>query len=55
MRSSLLRSVGIGAALLWSLSGAQGAEIKWSKTFDAAMTEAKASNKLVMADFYTDW
>ena len=31
------------------------AEIAWAKSFEAAMATAKASKKLVMVDFYTDW
>jgi hypothetical protein len=43
-----------------SLLGAAGAAdaapgIPWAKSFQAAMDEAKKSNRLVMADFYTDW
>jgi thiol:disulfide interchange protein len=29
--------------------------IKWARSFDAALAEAKRTNKLVMADFYADW
>ena len=29
--------------------------IKWAPSFKAAMASAKASNKLVMVDFYTEW
>ena len=31
------------------------AEIAWVKSFESAMAMAKASKKLVMVDFYTDW
>jgi thioredoxin-like negative regulator of GroEL len=31
------------------------AEIKWASSFDAAIAEAKRSNKVVMVDMYTDW
>lgn len=27
----------------------------WAPNFDAAAASAKASHKLVMVDFYTDW
>lgn len=30
-------------------------QIQWAPNYDAAVTKAKASNKLIMADFYTDW
>jgi hypothetical protein len=37
-------------------SQAQSAKaIKWSPSFKSAMAAAKTSNKLVMADFYTEW
>ena len=29
--------------------------IQWAKSFDAALAEAKLTNKLVMADFYAVW
>lgn len=36
--------------------GAQAAGgIKWAKSYSAAVAEAKATDKLVMIDFYTDW
>lgn len=42
--------------LMLTLTAAQAAEkIVWAKSLDAAMVEAKKSNKLVMVDFYTDW
>ncbi len=45
-----------GLCLLLTLTAAQAAEkVVWAKSLDAAMTEAKKSNKLVMIDFYTDW
>jgi thiol-disulfide isomerase/thioredoxin len=40
---------------LWGGSAAHAAKIPWAKTLDAAMAEAKKTNKLVMVDFYTDW
>ncbi len=46
------------AAGLFALAGSTyaGAEsIAWTKTFDSALALAKSSNKLIMADFYTDW
>jgi len=30
-------------------------EIAWKEDWDAALKQAKQQNKLVMADFYTDW
>ena len=36
-------------------SAAQSAEIKWAKSLSAALNAARAGNRLVMADFYTDW
>ena len=29
--------------------------MKWAPSFSAAMASAKAGNKLVMVDFYTEW
>lgn len=45
----------VGACLVFACGVARAAEIKWAKSFDAAMAEAKSGKKLVMADFYTDW
>ena len=46
----------VAGVLLLAISGsARGAEIKWVKSLEAALSAAKSSNKLVMADFYTDW
>ena len=39
----------------FAATACHAAEIKWAKTFDSAMSSAKSSKKLVMADFYTDW
>lgn len=44
--------VGLSAMLV---SVALAGEIKWEKSLDAALAQAKQSNKLVMIDFYTDW
>lgn len=56
MRSHVTRAIALGLCLT-AISTACSAkeEIRWSKSFDAAMTEAKSANKLIMADFYTDW
>jgi len=54
MRNRLIHSLA-AAAILSTTGAAQGAEMKWAKSFDAAMALAKSSHKLVMADFYTDW
>ena len=43
------------AALALMTSAVNAAEIPWVKTFDSAVAQAKKTNKLVMADFYTDW
>lgn len=41
---------------LWLAVEAAGAgEIRWAKSLDQALQQAKRSNKLVMVDFYTDW
>ncbi|HZT44015.1 MAG TPA: hypothetical protein VFA07_17750 [Chthonomonadaceae bacterium] len=56
MRASLLSSLaaGIGIAAMAMPAQAQD-HIQWASSFDAALAQAKASHKLVMADFYTDW
>ena len=56
MRASLLGSlaVGIGIAALAMPARAED-HIAWASSFDAALAQAKATHKLVMADFYTDW
>jgi thiol-disulfide isomerase/thioredoxin len=51
-----LNTLLVGAGLLMAVSSANAAsEMKWAKSFDAAMASARSSNKLVMVDFYTDW
>lgn len=55
MRRSIAARVVTAAALALLTSAAGAAEIPWVKTFDAAIAQAKKTNKLVMADFYTDW
>ena len=56
MKITRLFGAAAGFCLLLTLTAAQAAEkIVWAKSLDAAMTEAKKSNKLVMVDFYTDW
>jgi len=37
------------------LSSQSFGEIAWKTDLDSALSEAKGSGKLVMADFYTDW
>ncbi len=54
MRTAPWRCAAIGGLLL--LAGAAHADgIQWVKSFSSALSQAKASNKLVMADFYADW
>src|SRR5579871_1979767 len=54
MRTVLLRSIFlfISIALLVGRAGA-GQEIRWGHSFTAALSEARATHKLIMADFYT--
>ncbi len=44
---------------LWACCAAapadEGGKVKWAKSLDAALAEAKQGNKLVMVDFYTTW
>ena len=51
MKTKILIMVG---ALLVAVAGVS-AEIQWAKTYAAAQKTAKAQNKLIMVDFYTDW
>ena len=44
-----------GLLAITSVAHAEPGAIQWAKSLDAAMAAAKSSNKLVMADFYTDW
>jgi thioredoxin-related protein len=56
MKITRLFGAAVALSLLLILTTAQAVEkIVWAKSLDAAMTEAKKSNKLVMVDFYTDW
>ena len=55
MRNKLASVLLVGCCLLWTAGRASAAEIKWAKSFSAAMEDAKKSNKLVMVDMYTDW
>ena len=52
-----MKGIGLlaGGILLFASTAAESAEIKWAKSLNAAMSAARAGNKLVMADFYTDW
>ena len=45
----------IGLALVAGSAPSQAESIAWAKSFDSALALAKSSNKLIMADFYTDW
>ena len=45
----------LAAFALMTPPGAQAANMPWVKSLDAAMDEAKRTDKLVMIDFYTDW
>lgn len=42
-------------AALTSAFAASSSSINWKKTYPSAAAEAKASNKLIMIDFYTGW
>lgn len=56
MRKQLMRGALIGVCLVWTASAAQAAEgIRWARSYPAAQEEAKKTNRLIMADFYTDW
>jgi len=56
MRTQMLSGALAVVGLTVAISGAQAAKtVKWSPTFKAAMESAKAGNKLVMVDFFTEW
>jgi hypothetical protein len=54
MRTSIWRVLVVSLGLLTSARLAQAAEaIRWTKSFAAAMSQAKSGNKMVMVEFYT--
>ena len=55
MRRPILTGLVVAAALGLCAGLANAADVQWAKSFDSALAEAKKTNKLVMADFYTDW
>lgn len=57
MRFTTVRNGLVCASLLCFASTAFAAEpaISWAKSYSDAMSTAKQTHKLVMADFYTDW
>ena len=55
MRRSSLRGALAGALLLCAATANAAPGVPWAKSLDAAMAEAKKSQKLVMVDFYTEW
>lgn len=52
-----LRTLGLTAVALVATAVSAFAEggIDWKPSFDEALAAAKSGDKLVMADFYTDW
>lgn len=55
MRNSI-RNVFAAACLLLAQSGtAHAGGVAWSRSLSQAMVQAKASHRLLMVDFYTDW
>ena len=56
MRREVLRGAVAGACLLWAAGTAHAATgMPWATSLQVAMAQAKKTDKLVMADFYTDW
>lgn len=56
MRTHILRGALVGAGLVWSVGAAHAAKaIDWQPSFSDAMARAKATHRLIMADFYADW
>ena len=44
-----------GICMALAMGPASADAIQWQTSLSAAMAKAKAGNKLIMADFYTDW
>ncbi len=55
MRTTVICSALLSLCLLGSLRTAQAAKIQWAPSYTAAVADARAHDKLIMADFYTDW
>jgi hypothetical protein len=56
MHTARIRGLFAGALLALAIGPASaGDAIQWQTSFKTALEKAKAGNKLVMADFYTDW
>ena len=57
MRKGYLPGALVGIACLAGSVTApvHAAQIAWAKSYPAALEKAKASKKLVMVDFYTEW
>jgi hypothetical protein len=56
MRTSFARGAMVSVGLMMTVQAAQAAEkVNWAKSLETAMVQAKKTNRLVMADFYTDW
>lgn len=53
MQTKVIR-LALGCLVL-AASVAASAEIKWGTNYDAAITRAKATNKLLMIEFYATW
>lgn len=46
----------VSAALALSIAGSSfAASVKWQPSYDSAVSNAKATHRLLMVDFYTDW
>jgi len=49
-----MRLVAVVVTAVWAVAG-WSAEIRWARSWEDAQTQARASNKLIMIDFFTDW
>jgi thioredoxin-related protein len=54
-KTSWIMVIALMLCLYPSMRASAADQIQWEPNFDAAVTKAKATNKLIMADFYTDW
>lgn len=50
-----LTRIGLGAVCVAACAMSQAAGINWQPNYEAALKQAKATNKILMVEFYTDW
>ena len=55
MQAAGIRGLLVGFGVALAIGPAKADAIQWQTSLASAMSRAKAGNKLIMADFYTDW